>query len=53
MLSQLILFKPSYRRVNFSKYFKAFFMFFLKFFLKKRWYNKCNPNLFSLSLAIF
>ena len=32
MLPQLILFKPIYRRVNFSKYFKAFFMFFLKFF---------------------
>ena len=35
MLPQLILFQPSYRRVNFSKYFKAFFMFFLKFFFKE------------------
>ena len=52
MLPQLILFKPSYSRVNFSKYFKAFFMFFLSFFLKKRWYNKCYPNWFCLSLAI-
>ena len=52
MLPQLILFKPSYNRVNFSKYFKAFYIFFLKFFLKKCWYNKCYPNWFCLSLAI-
>ena len=52
MLPQLILFKPSYNRVNFSKYFKGFFMFFLKFFLKKHLYNKCYPNWICLSLAI-
>ena len=52
MLPQLILFEPSYSRVNFNKYFKAFFMFFLNLFLKKRWYNKCYPNWFCLSLAI-
>ena len=32
MLPQLILFKAIYSRVNFSKYFKGFLMFFLKFF---------------------
>ncbi len=51
MLPQLILFKPSYNRVNFSKYFKGFLCFF-EVFLKKRWYNKCYPNWFCLSLAI-
>jgi hypothetical protein len=35
MLPQLILLKPSYSRVNFSKYFKGFLMFFLKFFFKE------------------
>ena len=52
MLPQLILFKRSYSRVNFSKYFKAFLCFFWSFFLKKRWYEKCYPNWFCLSLAI-
>ena len=28
MLTQLILFKPSYSRVDFSEYFKAFFNVF-------------------------
>jgi hypothetical protein len=32
MLPQLILFKAIYSRVNFSKYFKAYFMVFLNFF---------------------
>ena len=32
MLPQLILFKAIYSTFNFSKYFKAYFVVFLKFF---------------------